>query len=155
MVERRAVGKGGVGGVDPSVPGSERPQRLVGLLFTLLSAPPATSTSPLLYSLPPLSSSRLHLSLLCFTLHSVRPPPPPLHSAIITPAPQPPLFHLHSQLITSSYFSYSHFFLSLSLHQTFVRALHYLLGRGEKGWVTGGALLDKQSGLLKADFCLM
>lgn len=41
---------GGGGGGDPSVPGSERPNRLVGAVFTLPSAPPATSASPPLHA---------------------------------------------------------------------------------------------------------
>lgn len=79
--------------------------------------------SPLFISLLPLSS--------LFHTPILSPPPPPLPT-IITPASQPPLFYLHSQLITlpSSCFSYSHFFLQ----KTFVRALHYLLWGERSGY---------------------
>lgn len=129
----------GVGGGDPSVPGSERPQRLVGLLFTLLSAPPATSTSPLLYSLlsPPLFISPLPLPSLFHTPFCQNPPTP-------TPDPAPPFSYHHScstaptlpSPLTVNNFAFVLFFLQsfFSLHKTFVRALHYLLRRERLGY---------------------
>lgn len=129
MVGRRAVGKGkGAGeGVTPlyQAPSARNAWSGCCLPSSLhLLQPPA----PLCCIPPP--PSRLYLSLLCFTLHSVDPPTP--HSAIITPAPQPPLFHLHSQLITlpSSYFSYSHFFPSTKR----LSGLHYLLRTERLGY---------------------
>lgn len=129
----------------PSVPGSKCPNCLVGALFTLRSAPPATSASSLLHSLlslsfylpyPPPAS---HSSLLF--LHLSHTQPFFFHStpSIISPASQPP--SLLSSLTVNN-FALVMFFLVILFFFLFAQKIfsrHCITCYGERGvCVQGG-----------------